>query len=124
MSRRYVCAALALTVVIPWASVAQIHVPLVEIGVAQKSATVPQAEAAIAPAVPRAQAARPPATTSSRLLGAETRGLLSLQAGGEAAGADLPMLGAASTAAYNRYLESFKQPIPQWFNERINSYEN
>lgn len=36
-----------------------------------------------------------------------------------AAGPGLPLQGPVASAAWQRYLESFSQPIPQWFGERI-----
>ncbi|CAB3956046.1 hypothetical protein LMG7053_04879 [Achromobacter ruhlandii] len=48
-----------------------------------------------------------------------TRGLLAAQADGRRAGAALPVLGAASTAAWNRYIDSFTRPIPEWFDKRV-----
>jgi len=48
-----------------------------------------------------------------------TRLLLAAQADGRRAGADLPMLGAAAGRAWQRYMESFSQPIPEWFGKRV-----
>ncbi|BCY22075.1 DUF3613 domain-containing protein [Bordetella pertussis] len=47
------------------------------------------------------------------------RGLLAAQADGRRAGPGLPLQGPVASAAWQRYLESFSQPIPQWFGERI-----
>ena len=52
-------------------------------------------------------------------VGAVTRGLLAAQADGRRAGPGLPLQGPVASAAWQRYLESFSQPIPQWFGERI-----
>ncbi|ETH13938.1 PF12266 domain protein [Bordetella pertussis STO1-SEAT-0007] len=41
------------------------------------------------------------------------------QADGRRAGPGLPLQGPVASAAWQRYLESFSQPIPQWFGERI-----
>ncbi|MFJ0977359.1 DUF3613 domain-containing protein, partial [Bordetella bronchiseptica] len=38
---------------------------------------------------------------------------------GRRAGPGLPLQGPVASAAWQRYLESFSQPIPQWFGERI-----
>ena len=54
-----------------------------------------------------------------RAFGDITRGLLAAQADGRRAGAALPVLGAASTAAWNRYVDSFTRPIPEWFTKRV-----
>ncbi|VVD70609.1 hypothetical protein PMO31116_00584 [Pandoraea morbifera] len=50
------------------------------------------------------------------MLGDETQALLALQASGMAAGPGLPMLGATTTRAYKRYLDSFAYPIPEFFS--------
>ena len=50
-----------------------------------------------------------------------TRDLLRLQASGDAAGARLPMLGAASNLAVKRYLNSFTHPIPEYFDTNVES---
>ncbi|PTN52823.1 DUF3613 domain-containing protein, partial [Achromobacter xylosoxidans] len=49
----------------------------------------------------------------------QARGLLAAQADGRRAGNALPVLGPVSTAAWNRYLESFKHPIPVWFDRNV-----
>jgi hypothetical protein len=51
--------------------------------------------------------------------GALVRALLAAQADGRRAGPPLPMLGPVATASWDRYLESFKHPIPEWFRERV-----
>ena len=48
-----------------------------------------------------------------------TRALFEAQADGRRAGGALPMLGPVSSAAWNRYLESFSHPIPEWFQKRM-----
>ncbi|AVG40371.1 DUF3613 domain-containing protein [Achromobacter insolitus] len=63
-----------------------------------------------------ASAAAPPAQEG---FGDVTRGLLAAQADGRRAGNALPVLGPVSTAAWNRYLESFKHPIPEWFDRNV-----
>ncbi|WP_167402516.1 DUF3613 domain-containing protein [Bordetella pertussis] len=45
--------------------------------------------------------------------------MLAAQADGRRAGPGLPLQGPVASAAWQRYLESFSQPIPQWFGERI-----
>ncbi|WZB76636.1 DUF3613 domain-containing protein [Achromobacter insuavis] len=57
-----------------------------------------------------AQPAPQPAAEAPEAFGDITRGLLAAQAGRRAAA--LPVLGAASTAAWNRYVDSFTRPIP------------
>lgn len=63
-----------------------------------------------------AQAARASAPEG---FGDVTRGLLAAQADGRRAGGALPILGPVSTAAWNRYLDSFKHPIPEWMQKRV-----
>lgn len=133
------CAALA-----PFAAQAQANVPLT----GSMSAVPASASAAVAstatmpdrPVVQQVQTPLPPAVTpstpstatSASTPGAEssaparqeafgdvTRGLLAAQADGRRAGNALPILGPVSTAAWNRYLESFKQPIPVWFDRNV-----
>jgi hypothetical protein len=56
--------------------------------------------------------AEPAREPSSASVGISTRSLLELQRSGKQAGPELPVLGAASVLAYQRYLESHKHPIP------------
>ncbi|AVJ28932.1 DUF3613 domain-containing protein [Achromobacter spanius] len=60
-----------------------------------------------------------PAPATPEAFGDVTRGLLAAQADGRRAGNALPVLGQVSTAAWNRYVESFKQPIPVWFDRNV-----
>ncbi|AKP89703.1 DUF3613 domain-containing protein [Achromobacter ruhlandii] len=122
----------------PWASQAQSNTPLTGAmsggGVAQ-AAPVPATAPAAAPAAqmparpvvqqvqtpmpqPAPQAAAQPEQAREEF-GDITRGLLAAQADGRRAGAALPVLGAASTAAWNRYIDSFTRPIPEWFDKRV-----
>ncbi|ABB08262.1 DUF3613 domain-containing protein [Burkholderia lata] len=48
-------------------------------------------------------------------IGHATNALLDLQRSNRAAAAPQPIDGAAGTYAYQRYIDSFKAPIPQWF---------
>ncbi len=52
-------------------------------------------------------------------VGQETRSLLSMQADPDREGAVLPVHGAAANLAWERYLNSFKHPIPEYMKERI-----
>ncbi len=143
MSRtvRFVLFSLALLVAaaMPWTSQAQSNAPLtggaMDGGVAQASPVAPVAPAAAPaaqmPARPvvqqvqtpmphaAAQPAPQPAAEAPEAFGDITRGLLAAQADGRRAGAALPVLGAASTAAWNRYVDSFTRPIPEWFTKRV-----
>lgn len=76
------------------------------------------------PAAPAAATATTASAASSapaapEAFGDVTRGLLAAQADGRRAGNALPVLGPVSTAAWNRYVESFKQPIPVWFDRNV-----
>ncbi|CAB3637229.1 DUF3613 domain-containing protein [Achromobacter pestifer] len=91
--------------------------------VQQVPSAMPQAEAPAAqPGTAQAtqQAAPAPAAAEAREgFGDVTRGLLAAQADGRRAGGVLPILGPVSSAAWNRYVDSFKQPIPEWFQKRV-----
>jgi len=121
------CAALA-----PIAGQAQSNAPLTgSMSGAAGAAPAPASAPASAPAaamperpvvqqmqtpLPQTPAAAPAAQES---FGDVTRGLLAAQADGRRAGNALPVLGPVSTAAWNRYLESFKHPIPVWFDRNV-----
>lgn len=142
MSRTASYASLSLLLILagaaPLASQAQSNTPLTGAmsggGVAQ-AAPVPATAPAAAPAAqmparpvvqqvqtpmpqPAPQAAAQPEQAREEF-GDITRGLLAAQADGRRAGAALPVLGAASTAAWNRYIDSFTRPIPEWFDKRV-----
>lgn len=70
-----------------------------------------------APAAPAAAQAAGAAADSGP--GELTRALLAAQADGRRAGPALPMQGPVATAAWDRYLDSFRRPIPEWFRERV-----
>ncbi|OZI30475.1 hypothetical protein CAL29_20840 [Bordetella genomosp. 10] len=73
-------------------------------------------------AAPRPSAAAPaPADEGPTGAGGITRALLAAQADGRRAAPLQPMLGPVATASWERYLDSFNQPIPQWFRERVDS---
>ena len=59
------------------------------------------------------------ATPAEEAFGDVTRGLLAAQADGRRAGNMLPVLGPVSTAAWNRYLDSFSHPIPEYLQKRV-----
>ena len=148
MFRRILRLPLALAAALPCVAAAQMNAPLTGGAAAQPAAAQPAAVAAPAapaqampnrpvvrqvqtpmpaaapqgatggPAVASAPAQAAPAPQRENF-GDVTRGLLAAQADGRRAGAALPILGPVSTAAWNRYLESFRQPIPQWFTEKV-----
>ncbi|KRG70281.1 hypothetical protein ABB27_04970 [Stenotrophomonas terrae] len=52
-------------------------------------------------------------------IGDTTRDLLRMQADGSRAGNALPMLGEAASRSYQRYLNSFDHPIPEYFEAAL-----
>ena len=52
-------------------------------------------------------------------IGPDTRGLLSMQADPDREGKALPVHGAAANLIWERYLNSFKHPIPEYMKERV-----
>ncbi|PFH10765.1 uncharacterized protein DUF3613 [Collimonas sp. PA-H2] len=70
-------------------------------------------------------AAQPPAHQApvereSRIrVGDVTRTLLQAQADGRVAGPRLPILGATADASWQRYLDSFKHPLPDHFENTV-----
>lgn len=136
--------AAALAVLAPISSLAQSNAPLTGgmSGGAAASAPaqpLPQAQLPARPVVQQVQSPMPqpgtaattPATSTTQgaqaaqaaapeeAFGDVTRGLLAAQADGRRAGNALPVLGPVSTAAWNRYLESFSHPIPEYFQKRV-----
>lgn len=91
--------------------------------VQQVQTSMPQADAPAATQAAATQAAAPaaaqPAAEVREGFGDVTRGLLAAQADGRRAGGVLPILGPVSSAAWTRYVDSFKRPIPEWFQERV-----
>lgn len=80
------------------------------------TAGAPQASPIPANVVRRTTPLRVGEHAADGMLGDETQALLALQASGMAAGPGLPMLGATTTRAYKRYLDSFAYPIPEFFS--------
>lgn len=87
--------------------------------VQQVQTPMPQPEASAAQQATAQAAPQPAAADVQEGFGDVTRGLLAAQADGRRAGGALPILGPVSSAAWNRYVESFKQPIPDWFQKRV-----
>ena len=81
----------------------------------------PKAMAAVAsaPAPPLENAAVETSQESIRV-GDVTRTLLQAQADGRVAGPRLPMLGVTADASWQRYLDSFRHPLPEFFETKIN----
>ncbi|OZI47018.1 TapA domain-containing protein [Bordetella genomosp. 5] len=81
-----------------------------------------QPAAAAAASAAAASAAAPAARAGADDLdrpGAVTRALMAAQADGRRAGPGLPLQGPVASAAWQRYIQSFEQPLPQWFGTRI-----
>ncbi|SFA80729.1 Protein of unknown function [Collimonas sp. OK607] len=52
-------------------------------------------------------------------IGDVTHTLLQAQADGRVAGPRLPMLGATADASWQRYLDSFKHPLPEFYENKV-----
>ena len=75
--------------------------------------------AAILLALPFAAGAEPPAQAEQNQTGAESRAWVDLQKSGkQASGAARPMPGEIADHVYQRYADSFKQPIPAKFKRQ------
>ncbi|PWF22234.1 DUF3613 domain-containing protein [Corticimicrobacter populi] len=64
-------------------------------------------------------ASTPAASGRSPAIGETTRRLLAAQANPDRPGSHLPILGATAQLSWQRYLDSFRQPLPEWFDERL-----
>lgn len=143
MSRYVHLSSLALSALLPWAASAQMNAPLSGSSAqpAAVSAPVPPSVPAAAQPMPERAVVRQvqtpmpavaPASPASEAVTQEraervgdvTRALLAAQADGRRAGGALPILGPVATASWKRYLESFEQPIPQWFTEKVKTDRN
>jgi hypothetical protein len=61
-----------------------------------------------------------PAEREARIrVGDVTHTLLQAQADGRVAGPRLPMLGATADASWQRYLDSFKRPLPEFYENKV-----
>jgi len=149
MSRYVYQLPIVLAALLPAVAGAQLNAPLTGGAGAQPAASA----APVAPAATQAMPARPvvrqvqtpmpaaaaPAAASSaavagasapasaqrdEAVGDVTRALMAAQADGRRAGGALPILGPVSTASWQRYLDSFRQPIPQWFSEKVETDSN
>ncbi|MNX27884.1 hypothetical protein D3C86_579790 [compost metagenome] len=106
----------ALAALAPLTSQAQSNAPLTG---GMTSSPPAAASTQVAQPVSTATPAAQPAAPAEEAFGDVTRGLLAAQADGRRAGAMLPVLGPVSTAAWNRYLESFSHPIPEYLQKRV-----
>lgn len=55
----------------------------------------------------------------SPAIGETTRRLLAAQANPDRQGTHLPILGATAQLSWQRYLDSFRHPQPEWFDKRL-----
>ncbi len=104
---------LCLLLATPWTPARAQHPPLT--ARTDMPAAAPQPATPEPPPPPAAAGA--PAQHSS--IGDTTRALLRLQAGGTQAGNALPMLGEAGSRSYQRYLDSFEHPVPEYFDAAL-----
>jgi hypothetical protein len=84
--------------------------------------TVIQSAAAASQAAAPVQQPETPASTGpeNRIrVGDVTHALLQAQADGRVAGPRLPMLGATADASWARYMDSFKHPLPEFFENKV-----
>ncbi|AIY40113.1 putative exported protein [Collimonas arenae] len=86
---------------------------------ALSAAAYPQtATVAAAPAQSSTTAVPPERRTGVRI-GDVTHTLLQAQADGRVAGTGLPMLGATADVSWERYLESFRHPLPEFYDNKV-----
>lgn len=63
--------------------------------------------------------AEPHQSVTKKHIGDTTNSILQAQANGSMAGAHLPILGPTATLSWQRYLESYKHPIPETFTRKL-----
>lgn len=56
-------------------------------------------------------------------IGVETRALMAAQAAGMQAAPALPTLGVTASEAWDRHLESFRHPVPEWFKQHVDAVD-
>jgi hypothetical protein len=83
------------------------------------SANYQQAAASAAAPAQSSSAAAPPERYTRVRIGDVTHTLLQAQADGRVAGARLPMLGATADVSWQRYLDSFKHPLPEFYENKV-----
>ncbi|OZI17818.1 DUF3613 domain-containing protein [Bordetella genomosp. 7] len=91
---------------------------------AAPTAAASTAAASTAAASTAAASTAPASAQRDEAVGDVTRALMAAQADGRRAGGALPILGPVSSASWQRYLDSFRQPIPQWFGEKVETDSN
>lgn len=119
--RRLTCALLPLLFATV-ASASSQHSPLIERmtdSPANTTASVTPSTQATAVQAPAAQADS--GRSAPTEIGGATRALLRMQADANRPGNPLPMLGEAASRSYQRYLNSFDHPIPEYFEATLPS---
>ncbi len=81
------------------------------------------APVAAPPAQPPEQQPSPELETRIRV-GDVTHTLLQAQADGRVAGPRLPMLGVTASASWQRYLDSFQHPLPEFFKAKVSKSDS
>lgn len=121
MSKRPVIAAVFLIGWLAAATASAQHTPLIErMTEAPATSTSPPSTTAADAEIGAPAYAAPPTSTPHRAqIGDTTRALLRLQADGSSAGNALPMLGETASRSYQRYLDSFDHPIPEYFEATL-----
>lgn len=106
-------------------------VPATAPGARERMENIHRGEAALPPVVVQAPVAARAAVTVAPVVhpevarsGQVTRSLLAAQATGalngrNVAGQALPALGATAGLTWQRYVDSFTHPIPEWFEEKV-----
>lgn len=118
MSKRPVIAPLLLAGLFAAATANAQHTPLIERMADAPAPTTPTTtpSAVIAPTANTELLATTPYRSQ---IGDTTRALLRMQADGSNAGNALPMLGETASRSYQRYLNSFDHPIPEYFEATL-----
>jgi hypothetical protein len=120
MSKRPVIAPLLLAGLFAAATANAQHTPLIE-RMADTPAPAPATPTTTPSAViaPIANTELLATTPHRSQIGDTTRALLRMQADGSNAGNALPMLGETASRSYQRYLNSFDHPIPEYFEATL-----
>ena len=80
-----------------------------------------QGDAAMTPAAAATSAGMPPERPALREIGADTRAILAIQRDGTQAGPMLPMHGEQAALGYERYLNSFRFALPEFYTGQANA---
>lgn len=121
-----IAAALLLGALGATATAAAQHAPLIERMTDSGATSTPAGTAiSVTAAAGPAVAATPTASAATfadlprSQVGDTTRALLQMQADSSRPGTALPMLGEAASRSYQRYLNSFDHPIPEYFEAAL-----